>query len=410
MQNRVVITGLGIVSSLGDDLQNFWQRLLTGNTGIRAFPSDEPWCQGLEIGSSFQFDATKYIEKRGLRYIDRVSRFSIASAINALRDAELRVNETNSERIGIVLGSMFSGFESISEFNRQMYMDDHNRTNPMLLPNLVLNSPVSRTTIELGIKGCCLSLCNGFSSGSDAIGCGLDLIRTGKADVVIAGGAEEITPLLLFHLGKNNFLPNGSRPAPCSVFKPFDTNRKGLLPGEGSAMLVLESYRHAKERKVPIYAEITGYGSYGCLGHKERASGVKAAIEMALNGAANEDRWVDYICCEGNATRDGDVIESQAIRNVFQAAAEIPVSSVKPATGHALGAAGAFNAVVSVLAIKNQIIPPTLNSTDPDPECGLRHVFNKPLQKEINRVLSNAICPRGNSSAIVFSKVDGFEG
>jgi 3-oxoacyl-[acyl-carrier-protein] synthase II len=297
---------------------------------------------------------------------------------------------------------MYCGWTSIAGFHKQMLEDRLKRVDPFLFPSVVPNSPASQISIEFGIKGLNTTLTTGFASGADAIGWGVNYLRHGRAAVILAGGAEELNPWLLGSFEKLGYLTKAT-----SGFeehsRPFDKNRDGLVLGEGSAILVLETLEAARKRNAKVYAEIIGYGSV--YNASENGKGLEKAIRLAVDEAEIKPSDVDYINAEGNSTVLSDRLESIVLKKIFgDCIYKIPISSIKPIIGHTLGAAGAFDAAACILAMQNGLIPPTINYEEPDPDCNLDYVPNVAREKRSNIAISYSFEPEGNSACLVFKK------
>ena len=385
MNKSIAVTGIGIVSAPGIGKDSFWESVSQGISAIKPvseFDTTQFSCHN--AGEITGFNPKEYITRKSIRNLDRLTRFTIAAANMAVKDSSLSVEGYNS---GVVLGSIYAGWSSVAEFHRQMLEYKAKRVNPLLFPNTVPNTPAGQVSIELGIKGINNSLSTGFASGTDALGWSLNYLRYGKADVILSGGIEELSNWSMGSFDKLGLLADQS----C----PFDKRRKGLVLGEGSGILVLETRQKAQKRKADIYAEIIGYGfAYNSL---------QQAIIAALKDAQINPEQIDYINAEGNSTIQGDRTESAVLKKIFSD--KTPVSSIKPVTGHSLGASGAFDAIACILAIKNQLIPPTINYQEPDPECDLDYVANTCRKKNLNIVMSISCDIMGNSACLIFKKV-----
>lgn len=396
MNTRVVITGIGVVSAAGFNKASFWNSICRGISAIKpvcGFNTNGFNCHNAAEISGFKIK--DWTARKSIRNLDRITQFAIAAANLAIKDSRLTIDNSNTTDTGIILGSMYAGLSSIAEFHRQMLEYKAKRVNPLLFPATVPNAPSSQVAIELGLQGINNSISTGFSSGSDAIGWGLNYLRGNKAEIMLCGGIEELSLWLMGSFDKLGYLSEN-----CC---PFSKNRNGLVLGEGSAILVMETMENANQRDADIYAEILGYGC--AFNARETGQSMETAILNALEDARITPQDIDYINAEGNSTIKGDVMESNTLKKVLgNYAYKIPVSSIKPVTGHCLGTAGAFNAAACVLALQNQVIPPTINYAEPDPDCDLDYVPNKTRNKAIKTGLSLSCDPDGNSACLIFKK------
>lgn len=402
---RVVVTGIGVVSSAGFSRQAFWEALVTGSSGIRRIEGFDTSCFRHRYGAEVRdFDVRNFIGRKNVRYLDRITRMGLAAAALSLEDAGIETSALNEKRSGIVMGTMHSGWGSVAEFECSMENNRGRRVSPALFPNTVLNSAASQIAIEFHLRGLCTTLNTGFASGADAIGYGYEYIRNRRADLVLAGGAEELNKWIYgsFDLEEP---PGDCRNGHCDNCRPFDADRRGFTIGEGACFLVLENLAEAGRRKAPIYGEIKGYvTNYAGNVHEADSIGdtVAEVIENAVSRAGVDAEDIGFICAEGNGTHASDMAESQAIQTLFRKNSKKPaVSSIKPVIGHTIGASGAFNAATCCLAIQGQAIPPTLNLVTPDPLFPLDHVMNSPRTCKIKNTLCNSFSPGGNHAALV---------
>jgi len=399
-----------MVSAAGCGKDAFWDTVIRGESGIkrvRCFDTSE--FKFHNAGEVTPFDLKDHTNRKYIKFIDRITRFTLAGSSLAAKDARLEINAQNSTRIGIVFGTMYSGWESLASFERAMAEDEMKKVSPMLFQNIAAHSPASQINLELGIKGLCSAIVNGFCSGSDSIGWACEYIQGGKADIILAGGGEELNRWIYgtFQVEKDHE-PSAAQAS--EVCRPFDANRKGLVPGEGTCILVLERYETALKRNARIYAEVAGYGatnSAWSMGeYSTTGEGAGDAILLALEDGDTGPNEVDYICAEGNGTIPGDLYECRAIQRSYpESAQEIPISSIKPAIGHTFGASGAFNAAVCCLAIQKQIAPPTINCVTPDPLCDLNLITGKARELRVDVAISHSLSPGGNNSVLVFKSI-----
>lgn len=406
-KQRIVITGLGIISPLGFGKELFWNSLIKGKSGIKQITNfDTSEFESKKGGEIVGFEPREYLKRKSIRNLDKITCFAISAAHLALEDAKLEINDTNSEKAGIILGTMYSGWASIIKFQKDRIQEGPKRLNPMLFPNTVLNAPASQISIEFGARCFNTTLSTGFSSGTDAIGLGFNYLRQKKADFVLAGGAEDLNEWVYGNFSLLGCLSGSNGKEEC---RPFDVRRNGLVLGEGAGMLVLETLEHAERRGANIYAEIIGYGATNDASvNPFMTNSIESpakAMKMALEDAKISPLEVDYINAEGNSTLEGDKMETKAIHQVFEEYAhKIPISSIKPMIGHSLGAAGAFDISTSALAVKNDVIPPTINYQESDPECDLNYVPNCTQKKKVEIALSNSFGLGGNNASLVIKK------
>lgn len=408
-KSRVVITGIGAVTPLGNDVKTTWGNLIEGRSGVgkltRVDASQFPATVAAELKD---FDPTQFIDKKEVRKMDRFTQYAVAGALMAVEDANLQITSENAERVGVWIGCGIGGMETYEQQFHNFKEKGYRRVSPFFVPMLIPDMASGQVSITLGAKGvnsCTVTAC---ASGANSIGDAFKVVERGDADVMITGGCEApITNMSVAGFCAAKAL--STNPDPNTASRPFDLNRDGFVMGEGSGILVLESLEHAQKRGATIYAEIIGYGATGDAYHvtapaPEGEGGVRA-MRMALNDAGLEPNEIDYMNAHGTSTNYNDKYETLAIKQVFgEHAKKLAVSSTKSMTGHLLGAAGAVEAIFSVKAIQDGIIPPTINYETPDPECDLDYVPNKARKQEINAVLSNSLGFGGHNATLVFKK------
>lgn len=405
--NRVVITGIGAVTPLGLDAETSWEQAIKGVSGIgtltRLNPEDFPV---KVVGEVKDFDATQYIDRKEARRMDRFTHYAVASALMAVKDANLEITEELAPRVGVWIGSGIGGMETYEQQFKTFMEKGHRRVSPFFVPMLIPDMASGQVSILLGAKGinsCTVTAC---ATGTNSIGDAFKVIQRGDADIMVTGGAEApITSMALAGFSSAKALsPN---PDPETACRPFDADRDGFIMGEGAGVIILESLESAKKRGAQIYAEIVGYGATGDAYHitapaPEGEGGVRA-MKMALDDANMHPNDIDYINAHGTSTEYNDKFETTAIKNVFgDHAYNLAVSSTKSMTGHLLGAAGAVEAIFSVKAIKEGIIPPTINYKTPDPDCDLDYVPNESRKQKVNAVLSNSLGFGGHNATLIF--------
>lgn len=408
-QNRVVITGLGAVTPLGNSVATTWENVIAGKSGIgkltRVDASQFPTVVAAELKD---FDPGNFMDKKEARKMDRFTQYAVASAIMAVEDAKLEINDSNADRVGVWIGSGIGGMETYEQQFSIFQEKGHRRVSPFFVPMLIPDMASGQVSITLGAKGinsCTVTAC---ASGANSIGDAFKVIERGDADVMISGGCEApITNMSMAGFSAAKAL--STNPDPATASRPFDLNRDGFVMGEGGAILILESLEHAEKRGAKIYAEIVGYGATGDAYHitapAPGGEGGVRAMRMALKDAGLNPEDIDYMNAHGTSTHYNDKYETLAIKEVFgNYAKSLAVSSTKSMTGHLLGAAGAIEAIFSVKAIEDGIIPPTINFETPDPECDLDYVPNKARKQEVRAVLSNSLGFGGHNATLVFKK------
>jgi len=410
MRKRVVITGLGCISPLGNDIQSLWDNVLAGKSGVGAITHYDVSNFKTRFAAEVKgFDGAALFGNREARRMDRFAQFAVAAALQALQDSGLEVNDQNRDRIGVLIGSGIGGIGTLFE-QMQVYLErGPNKVSPFTVPMMLPDSGSSMTAIYLGVHGPNMAVVTACATGTNAVGEATEIIRRGQADVVLAGGSEAaINPIAMAGLGVMTALSTHND-EPQRASRPFDLHRDGFVMGEGSAVLVLESLEYAQARGARILAEVSGYGTtndaYHISAPSENGSGAALCIRKALEDATLGPTDIDYINAHGTSTQLNDRSETAAIKTVFgEHAYKIPVSSTKSMTGHLLGASGALEAVLSVKSILNSIVPPTINYETPDPDCDLDYVPNTPRRAQVQRVMSNSFGFGGHNAALILSQ------
>ena len=410
-KRRVVVTGLGAITPLGNDVETTWNNIVSGVSGIgpltRVNADDFPAKVAAEVKD---FDPTAYLDKKDARKMDRFAQFAVAASIMAVKDADLDINEENSERIGVWIGSGIGGMETFEAQHNNFLQKGYRRVSPFFVPMLIPDMAAGQVSITLGARGvnsCTVTAC---ATGTNSIGDAFKVIQRGDAIAMITGGAEApITNMSVAGFCANTAL--STNPDPKTACRPFDADRDGFILGEGAGIIVLEELEHALARGAHIYAEIVGYGSTGDAYHitapAPGGEGGARAMKMAINDGGLKPEEIDYINAHGTSTGYNDKFETAAIKSVFEDhATKLSISSTKSMTGHLLGAAGGVEAIISVLSIKEGIIPPTINYHTPDPECDLDYVPNEARKQDINVALSNSLGFGGHNATIVFKKFE----
>ena len=411
MKRRVAITGLGIISSCGNNINHFSANIMAGRSGVRRISSEYSGLLLVKIAGEVDFDPLAYFPKRQALNLDRVNQFALAAASQAWKDAGLTLDDKEKERAGVYIGSGMGGAHTIESEYDQLFRHNADRIKPLSVLMVMNNASASHISIEYGLSGPCLTASTACASSANAIGEAFRQIRDGYVDVMLAGGTEAFLTYGGFRSWESlRVLAVEDPDDPSRSCKPFSKNRSGLVLGEGAAVIVLEEMEKAVRRGAGIYAELLGYGSTSDADHITRPSfkGQARAISEALKEAEIPPQEVDYINAHGTATQWNDLLETQAIKKVFgDFAYKVPVSSTKSMHGHTMGAAGAIELVVSLLAIKHQAIPPTINLDQPDPECDLDYVPNVGRKGvKVNTVMSNSFAFGGTNAVLVARKLE----
>jgi 3-oxoacyl-[acyl-carrier-protein] synthase II len=410
MNNRVVITGLGVISPVGNNVEEFWKNLLNGVSGIdyiKAFDATEfPTRIAAEVHN---FNPEEYLDKKDVKRTDRFVQFAVAASTLALKNSGLNMDEEDADRIGVYIGSGIGGLATFEEQHRVLMEKGPRRVSPFFIPMMISNMASGQVSISIGAKGPNSAAVSACATGTNSIGDAFKIIQRGEADVMFAGGAEAtIRPMALAGFCSAKAMStNNDEPKKAS--RPFDLNRDGFVMGEGSGIVVLESLEHAKNRGANILAEVVGYGMSGDAHHvtmpAPEGEGAARCMRMAIRDAGLKPEDIDYINAHGTSTGPNDKYETMAIKTVFgESAYKVPISSTKSMTGHLLGAAGAVEAIACTLAIRDQIIPPTINYETPDPECDLDYVPNEARKAKIDVTMSNSLGFGGHNATIVIRK------
>ncbi len=408
---RVVVTGLGVVTPLGTGVEKTWRNLCEGKSGIRRIqrfdPSDLP---SRIAGEVIDFNPEDYMEKSDVRKNDLFIQFAIAASRMAVEDAGIKTFAEFAERAGVIIGVGIGGLPRIEEYHKLLHEGGYRKISPFFIPMVIGNLAGGKVSIELGLRGpnfCTTSAC---ASGAHAVGEAMRKIQYGEADVMIAGGAEStITPLAVAGFSVMKALSTGYNDEPERASRPFEKKREGFVIAEGAGVMVLESLDFAKGRGAKIYAELIGYGlnsdAYHITAPAPDGEGFAYCMELALKDAGIKKEEVDYINAHGTSTYYNDLYETKAIKKVFgEHAPKLQVSSTKSMTGHALGAAGGIEAVITVLSIKHGVIPPTINYDEPDPECDLDYVPNTARQREVRVAMTNSFGFGGTNACLIFRR------
>jgi 3-oxoacyl-[acyl-carrier-protein] synthase II len=409
---RVVITGMGAVTPLGNDLPTTWSRLLAGESGVDTIAAFDPSPFPVQIAAEVKadYDPTGVAAPKELRKLDRNVLFALSAAREAVADAGVLLNGFDSDRVGVVVGNCIGGFNELMRQYDVLRERGPDRVSPTFLANVLVDSASGQIAIELDLRGPNYAIVSACATGSHAIGEAAELVKRGDADAVIAGGTEGcIHPLILAGFCTMRGLATGNDDPPRAA-RPFDATREGFVMGEGAAVVVLEELEAARARGAKIYAEVLGYGASNDAHHMlqpdPESGGVVAMMRAALERAQVDPGQVDYVNAHGTGTPLGDLAETQAIKEVFgDHAYELAVSSTKSMLGHMFGAAGAIEAMACALAIHEGTIPPTINYENPDPDLDLDYVPNEARKAEIRVALSNAMGLGGHNGCVLLGRV-----
>ncbi len=408
-ETRVVITGLGAITPVGNDVPTMWNSLLEGKSGVARITQFDASNLSVQIsGEVKNYNASDHFEPKEARRMDRCVQFAVVAAREAMRDAGISVNEENALEIGVVFGSAAGGIRTMLEQQKVLEERGPGRVNPFFLPMMLTDTPSGQIGISIGVRGPNMAVVSACATGGHAIGEAMETIKRGDAKVVIAGGTDSaILPLTLAGFIVMRALATDND-TPEKACKPFDIRRQGFVMSEGAGVLIVEDLEHAIARGAKIYAEVIGYGSSADAFHlaapPENAEGTIRAMTMAIRKAEIVADQIDYLNAHGTGTPLNDRLETLAVKRVFgDHARRLMISSTKSMTGHMMGAAGAIEAMVCALALRDQIVPPTINLEQPDPECDLDYVPNTARRAKLRNALSNSMGLGGHNSCIILA-------
>lgn len=411
-KRRVVVTGLGILSPVGNTVESAWQAILNGESGIGPIEHfDASAFTTRFAGLVKDFDVSEYFPVKDAKKMDLFIQYGIAAGVQAMRDAGLEITEANAERAGVAIGSGIGGLQSIEDCKATIDEKGPRRVSPFFVPGSIINMIAGNLSIMYGMKGPNIAITTACTTATHNIGVAARMIQYGDADIMLAGGAEKAsTPVGLGGFCAARALSTRND-EPQKASRPWDKDRDGFVLGDGAGVIVLEEYEAAKARGAKIYAEITGFGMSGDAYHMtsppESGAGAQQAMRNAIRDAGIDPSELDYINAHGTSTKAGDKAETQAVRAVMGDAAEqVAVSSTKSMTGHLLGAAGAIEAIFTILAIRDQIAPPTINLDNPDEGCTLNYVPFEAQKMNIKHALSNSFGFGGTNGSVLFSRID----
>jgi 3-oxoacyl-[acyl-carrier-protein] synthase II len=412
MRKRVVVTGLGAISPLGNDVDSLWQGILAGKSGVDYITHYDTSDHKTKFAATVKgFDGSAMFGARDARRMDRFAQFALAASMQAVQDANLTIDDDNRDRIGCVIGSGVGGISTLFEQVQVLNTRGPSRVSPFLVPMMIPDNAGGMVAIHLGVRGPNLAVVTACATGTNAVGEAAEIIRRGQADVILAGGSEAgVIPIAMAGLNAMTALSTRNDD-PQGASRPFDLDRDGFVMGEGAGVLVLESLEHAQARRAPILAEILGYGStndaYHVSAPAENGAGAARCMRMALEDAGLSLAKIDYINAHGTSTPLNDKSETSAIKTVFgDLAYRIPISSTKSMTGHLLGASGAIEALLCVKVLQDGILPPTINYNTPDPDCDLDYVPNRARPLAAEKVMSNSFGFGGHNASIILGKFD----
>lgn len=407
---RVVVTGVGMITPLGIGVQESWNGLLAGRSGIRKITHFDASNFPTQIAGEVEgFSAEDYIEPKEIKKMDRFIHLAVAAASMSLADSGLKITEENAERVGVTVGSGMGGLHAIEHYHSVLLEKGPKRITPFFIPMLIVNLAAGQVSIRAGAKGPNSAVATACATGSHSIGDAFKIIQRGDADAMIAGGTESvITPLGIGGFNAMKALSTRND-EPEKASRPFDINRDGFIMGEGAGIVILELLENALDRGAKIYAELIGYGmtadAYHITSPSPGGEGAARCMKMALKDGRIDPLDVNYINAHGTSTKYGDELETHAVKTVFgEHAYKIAVSSTKSMTGHLLGAAGGVEAVITVLSVHNNIVPPTINLDNPDPECDLDYVPHKSREMNVEYGLSNSFGFGGTNACLLFKK------
>ncbi len=407
---RVVVTGLGPVTSIGIGKEEYWDSLIEGRSGISHITNFDTEGYTTTIGSEVKnFNPEKYIDKKEAKRMDRFAQFAIAGTQLALEDSGLDLDSIDKRRVGVILGSGVGGIETLEREHTKLMERGAKRVSPFFIPMMISNMGPGQITMYYGFKGPSFTITTACASGNHAIGESFRMIQRGDADIIVTGGSEAaVSPISVAGFCSMKALSKRND-EPEKASRPFDKDRDGFVIGEGAGILILEELEHALNRNAHIYGEIIGYSAtsdaYHVTAPDPEAEGATMAMRLAIEDGGIHYELVDYINAHGTSTYYNDKLETMAIKKAFKDHAyKLKISSTKSMTGHLLGAAGGIEAIATILTIERGIIPPTINLETPDPECDLDYTPNEACTMDVNYALSNSLGFGGHNGTILFKK------
>ncbi len=409
---RVVITGLGAITPIGNDIQSYWDGLISGKNGAKTITKFDTSGLATQFACEIKdFDITKYMDKKAARRMDLFTQYAMAASSQAIDDSGLDLENEDLERIGVIYGSGIGGMETFVNQVNALQNGGARRVSPFFVPMLITDISAGHISIKYGFKGPNYATVSACATSSHALSDAFFMIQRGSAEVMVTGGSEAtIIPISIAGFNAARAISTWND-KPEKASRPFDKDRNGFVMGEGAGTLILEEYEHAKNRGAKIYAEVIGAGltadAYHVTAPAPEGEGAYRSMRDALRDGGINPEDVDYINAHGTSTPLNDLNETKAIKKLFgEHAYELTVSSTKSMTGHLLGAAGAVEAIATVLAINNKVIPPTINLDEPDPECDLDYTPHTAREKEIKYAISNTFGFGGHNASILFKKIE----
>jgi len=412
MIKRVVITGMGAISPLGIGIDSLWQGLIAGKSGIDWVTGFDPEAYPTKVaGEATEFKPNDYLDRKEARRMDRFTQFGVAGSKMAIEDSGINLEEVDLDRFAVVIGSGIGGIDTFEKQTRNLIEKGPNRVSPFFVPMMIANMAAGQIAIAFGLRGPNVTTVSACASSANAVGEAFELLKRGDADAVITGGTEApVTPLAFAGFCAMKAMSTETE-NPQKASRPFDAERNGFVMGEGAGILVLETLEHAQKRGAKIYAEVVGYGTtsdaYHITAPDPVGKGAAKAMEVAIKDAGLKPEEVDYINAHGTSTPLGDQGETMAIKHVFgEHAYKLAVSSTKSMIGHLLGAAGGMETIICALAIKNKIVPPTINYENSDPECDLNYVPNKAVERPVKVAMTNSFGFGGHNATVVLKEFE----
>lgn len=412
MSRRVVVTGLGVTSPVGNDIDSFWKSLCSGTCGIDKVTSFDISDYPTKIaGEVKDIDFSQYVDPKEVKRTDRVILLGLVAAQKAVKDSGLDLSSINLERCGVIVGSGIGGMATLENEHSKLIERGPGRVSPFLIPMMIPDMAAGRISMNYGFRGPNYAVVSACASAAHSLGDAFMMIKSGLADVIMAGGTEAVITPLAFAGFCSMKAMSTRNDNPKKASSPFDLKRDGFIMGEGSGMIILESLEHAIARKARIYSEMIGYGTSGDAHHLSapapEGAGAQIALRMALTSASLEPSDIDYINAHGTSTPLNDKYESCALKKVFgEHVSNLSISSTKSMTGHLLGASGAIEFIATTLALRDGIVPPTINYEDPDPECDLNYTPNTAVKKSLRYALSNSFGFGGHNACLALGKYE----
>ncbi|MBL01052.1 MAG: beta-ketoacyl-[acyl-carrier-protein] synthase II [Chloroflexi bacterium] len=411
MSKKVMVTGLGLVTPIGNQVDITWNNLINGKSGIDYIKSFDPEGFETKIAAEVkEFNPSEILGRKESKRLDRFAQFACVASKEAVNHSGLDIQNEDATRIGVLIGSGVGGIITITDQHKVMLNRGPKRVSPFLVPMMLGDMASGQVSMMLGAKGPNFSTVSACATGADSIGEAYEMIRRGVIDVAIAGGTEAaVCPIGI--AGFNSCMALSTKnDNPKSASRPFDKERDGFVLGEGAGIVILESEEHASKRNANVIAELLGYGASSDAHHVTQphpeGEGASRAMQMALSTSKTNINEIDYVNAHGTSTPLNDKFETISIKNTFgEHAYKMPISSTKSMTGHLLGAAGAIESVISILVINNSVIPPTINYENPDPDCDLNYVPNQSIESNISKVMTNSLGFGGHNSSLVFGKI-----